>query len=69
MQEILITQFCNHIFKNTDIIRIFAEPFTHNFASCLVLEKAGFHLEGVLQSNAIKNGTIMDMKMYALIKN
>lgn len=64
-----VKQICNYVFSNTDIIRIFAEPFAHNIASCRVLEKAGFHFEGLLQSNAVKNGTVLDMKMYALIKS
>lgn len=63
-----VTQACNYIFENTDIIRIFAEPFAHNVASCRVLEKAGFNFEGLLRSNAVKNGKVIDMKMYSLIK-
>lgn len=63
-----VKEVCNYIFKNTDIIRIFAEPFAHNMASCRILEKSGFVYEGTLWSNAIKNGQIMDMKMYSLIK-
>lgn len=59
---------CRHVFDNTDIIRIFAEPFAHNTASCRVLEKAGFKLEGTLRSNAVKCGRITDMKMYSLLK-
>ncbi len=59
---------CGYIFENTDIIRIFAEPFAYNTASCHILEKAGFQCEGILRKNAIKNGAILDMKMYALIK-
>ncbi len=59
---------CEWVFQNTDIIRIFAEPYSFNAASCRVLEKAGFSLEGVLRKNAIKNGEIADCKMYALIK-
>ena len=59
---------CDFVFSNTDIIRIFAEPFSYNGASCRVLEKAGFTCEGTLRSNAYKNGSIVDMKMYALIK-
>ena len=62
-----IKQICEYVFQNSDIIRIFAEPFAENKASCRVLEKAGFHLEGILKSAAIKNGAIIDMKMYALI--
>lgn len=62
------TQVCTYIFEHTDIIRIFAEPFAYNTASCRVLEKAGFQFEGLLRSNAIKNGKVIDMKMYSLIK-
>ncbi|MCL1914086.1 MAG: GNAT family N-acetyltransferase [Eubacteriaceae bacterium] len=64
-----VRQTCSYIFENTDIIRIFAEPYAHNVASCRVLEKAGFQLEGVLHSNAIKNGQVTDMNMYAVIKH
>lgn len=63
-----VEQACNYIFQHTDIIRIFAEPFAYNTASCRVLEKAGFQFEGVLRSNAIKNSQILDMKMYSRIK-
>jgi len=64
---IAVKEACNYIFKNTDIIRIFAEPFADNIASCRVLEKAGFVLEGTLRKNAVKNGKILDMKLYALL--
>ena len=63
-----VKQICKHIFEHTDIIRIFAEPFAYNTASCRVLEKAGFQYEGTLHSNAVKNGKVLDMKMYALVK-
>lgn len=63
-----VKQICKHIFEHTDIIRIFAEPFAYNTASCRVLEKAGFQYEGTLHSNAVKNGSVLDMKMYALVK-
>ncbi len=63
-----VRQTCQYIFENTDIIRIFAEPFGSNIASCRVLEKAGFQLEGLLRKNAVKNGQVLDMKMYALVK-
>lgn len=63
-----VRQLCDYVFSHTDIIRIFAEPFAHNSASCRVLEKAGFQYEGTLRSNAVKNGNILDMKMYARLK-
>ena len=63
-----IKQMCHYIFTNTDIVRIFAEPYEYNIASCRALEKAGFTFEGTLRKNAIKNGRFLDMKMYAIIK-
>ena len=63
-----VRQICGYVFNNSDIVRIYAEPFAFNTASCRVLEKAGFRFEGVLKSNAVKNGEIVDMKMYALVR-
>ena len=63
-----VKQVCQYIFENTDIIRIFAEPFACNTASCRVLEKAGFQLEGTLRANAVKHRKVLDMKMYALVR-
>ena len=63
-----VKQVCRYIFNNTDIMRIFAEPFACNNASCRVLEKSGFVCEGILRKNAVKDGKVLDMKMYALIK-
>ena len=63
-----VRQICEYVFRESDIIRIYAEPFVYNIASCRVLEKAGFQYEGTLRSNAVKNGKVMDMKMYSLLK-
>ena len=50
-----VRQICTYVFDNSDILRIYAEPFSYNAASCRVLEK--------------KNGRILDMKMYARLKD
>lgn len=63
-----IKQVCKYVFANSDILRIYAEPFAYNTASCRALEKAGFQCEGTLRNNAVKNGKIVDMKLYALLK-
>lgn len=63
-----VRQICEYVFSESDIIRIYAEPFAYNIASCRVLEKAGFRYEGTLRSNAVKNGKVMDMKMYSLLR-
>ena len=62
-----VKQICNYVFKNRDILRIYAEPFAYNTGSCRVLEKAGFQYEGTLRNNAVKNGKVIDMKMYSLL--
>lgn len=63
-----VKQLCDYVFSHNDIIRIYAEPFSYNIGSCRVLEKAGFQYEGTLRSNALKNGNVLDMKMYSKLK-
>ena len=47
------------------LTRMFATPFAHNLASCRVLEKAGYMLEGRLTRSAIKDGQVLDQLQYA----
>ena len=63
-----VRQLCAYVFDNSDILRLFAEPFSYNIGSCRVLEKAGFQYEGTMRSNAVKNGKVLDMRLYALVK-
>jgi RimJ/RimL family protein N-acetyltransferase len=49
------------------LTRVFALPFSDNVASCRVLQKAGYDLEGRLRRSAIKNGRIVDQLQYAYI--
>lgn len=63
-----VKQICEYVFKNSDILRIYAEPFAYNTGSCRVLEKTGFQYEGTLRNNAVKNGKVIDMKMYSLLR-
>ena len=49
------------------LTRVFAVPFATNAASCRVLEKAGYTLEGRLRRSAIKDGAIIDQLQYAFI--
>jgi ribosomal-protein-alanine N-acetyltransferase len=55
-------------FGELGLLRIFAVPFTTNVASCRALEKAGFQREGTLRRSAIKDGTVVDQHMYAIIR-
>ncbi|WP_235817304.1 GNAT family N-acetyltransferase [Bacteroides congonensis] len=42
--------------------------YGYNPAFCRILEKCGFELEGTLRKNAVKNGVVVDMKMYSILK-
>lgn len=63
-----VRRLCTRIFAETDILRIYAEPFSYNTASRRVLEKAGFRFEGLLRCNAVKHGRVEDMALYALTR-
>ncbi|HWR19233.1 MAG TPA: GNAT family protein [Clostridia bacterium] len=63
-----VREAVGYVFEHTDILRIYAEPFANNIASCRVLEKAGFAFEGILRKNAIKNGEILDMRLYSIVR-
>jgi len=63
-----VKEACRILFETTDLLRIFADPYGYNKASCRVLEKSGFAFEGILRKNAVKNGKVLDMHMYALVK-
>lgn len=51
------------------LTRIYALPFAHNLASCRVLEKAGYVLEGTMRRSAVKDGRICDQKLYAFVSH
>lgn len=56
-----------HAIATHGFTRLFALPFAHNVASCRVLEKAGYLLEGRLRNSAIKEGRLCDQMQYAYI--
>jgi RimJ/RimL family protein N-acetyltransferase len=49
------------------LTRVYALPFAGNAASCRVLEKAGYALEGRLRRSAIKSGVVTDQLQYAFV--
>jgi RimJ/RimL family protein N-acetyltransferase len=54
-----------HAVTTHGLTRVYALPFAENAASCRVLEKAGYRLEGRLRRSAIKDGRITDQLQYA----
>ena len=70
-QEIMpkaIQEMVEYGFQTFDIVRIFARPFSTNWQSQRVLEKAGFTLEARLKKALFKNGEFMDELIYAKLK-
>ena len=55
-------------FDNYRLTRVFAMAFAHNAASIRVLEKSGFHREGLMRQSAIKNASILDQILFAKVR-
>jgi ribosomal-protein-alanine N-acetyltransferase len=58
----------SYAFRDFDIVRIYAEPFSDNIASRRALEKSGFRLEATLKNYVIKNGIIKDSCIYSVLR-
>jgi [ribosomal protein S5]-alanine N-acetyltransferase len=58
----------SYAFRDFDIVRIYAEPFSDNVGSRKALKKAGFRLEATLKHNVIKNGIIKDSCIYSVLR-
>lgn len=56
-------------FQSFDVTRIQARVFESNPASARVLEKAGFTCEGRLRQSAIKQGVVLDLRLYAILRH
>lgn len=64
-----VQSMCEYGFSHFDIVRIYALIFASNGASRRVLEKAGFHMEGLLEKSIFKHSQFFDACIYALLKN
>ena len=60
--------FSDAVLNEFGLVRVFAEPFADNQASCRILEKAGFEREGCLRRHAFKDGRFKDMILYSKIR-
>lgn len=63
-----LNRLAEEVFSQTDTVRLHAVSFAYNKASCRVLEKSGFFLEGRLKKSVFKNGNLYDSLLYARIK-
>lgn len=63
-----VNLICEKGWAEYDIFRIYGEIFDSNRASCRVLEKCGFELEGHLRKNIFKNGHFCDSLIYGKLR-
>jgi ribosomal-protein-alanine N-acetyltransferase len=59
----------SYAFNERKLIRVFAIPFTANLASCRALEKVGYQREALMRRSALKDGTIRDQYLYAIVQD
>ena len=60
--------FTEYAFVTYEVERLFAVPLAANAASCSVLEKAGYRLEGRMRRSAVKDGVVQDQLLYAVLR-
>jgi [ribosomal protein S5]-alanine N-acetyltransferase len=60
----VVNKLCEIGFKKFGLTRIEATVFIYNDASCRVLEKAGFKLEGILRKSMKKRNKLIDVRRY-----
>ena len=68
IMTMVVKTISEYFFNNLNICRIAAFVFEWNKASVRVLEKAGFTQEGHLRKSVIKDNQIIDMFVFAKIK-
>ena len=63
-----LVAFTRFAFSAYGVERLFAVPLAANTASCRVLEKAGYRLEGRMRRSAVKDGVVQDQLLYAILR-
>jgi len=65
-----IKQMVTYAFTHFQFLyKIYATPYEFNIASQRVLQKVGFEREAILKKAVIKNGKIIDLHYYSLLKS
>jgi len=64
----VVRRLCRHAFEEFGLVKITAHVFPNNPASARVLEKCGFQQEGFLRKHFLKDGQLMDARLFALLR-
>jgi RimJ/RimL family protein N-acetyltransferase len=68
LASVAVDAVTSYGFKAFELCRIYAMVFDHNGASCRVLEKCGYKLEGRMRKSVTKAGHTLDQFIYARIQ-
>ena len=60
--------YISYAFSQLELTKLVAHVFELNAASASVLEHNGFQLEGRLREHYLKNGELLDARVYGLLK-
>ncbi len=63
-----VRRFVDYAFAELEVVRLTAEVFAWNEASARVLQKAGFTQEGRLRRHREKDGTLVDVLYFGLLR-
>jgi [ribosomal protein S5]-alanine N-acetyltransferase len=64
----VVRGFTAYAFDAYDLLRVYALVFEWNTASCRVLQKAGYELEGRMRRAVYKDGHVIDQFVYAVVR-
>ncbi|MDL2215718.1 GNAT family N-acetyltransferase [Ruminococcaceae bacterium OttesenSCG-928-N02] len=63
-----VKEMCRIAFEQCGMERVYAHVFSYNTASCKVLERCAFAMEGVLRNAVYKNGQLYSAYLYSKIR-
>lgn len=69
LATLAVSEMTEMIFKDTDIVRLFAPIYGPNKASMHVAEKCGYQFEGIAKKAVYKDGRFYDEYIFARLKD
>jgi RimJ/RimL family protein N-acetyltransferase len=64
----VVRRLCRHAFEDFALVKVTAHVFSYNPASARVLEKCGFLEEGFLRKHYLKDGKLIDARLFGLLR-
>jgi RimJ/RimL family protein N-acetyltransferase len=68
IMTVVVQAAIRHAFEQLELTKLTAGVFAFNHASCRVLEKCGFAEEGLLRSDLLKDGHLIDLRLFGLLR-